>query len=463
MMVLGDAAVTASTSVRIVSECALDADAARRRGGDDDILTRLCAALPPARRVLQVGTDPRLAREYLQRHPGSQWQLHPDLGQPLDTATQHRFDLIVVDVALQRLADPLRLLRELSQLAAGPDAALFVHSVNAAHMDMFARLVEADLSAEPASPTDVLHRRHDSLSSVFKLLMDAGWMPSLQDQIAEEPGDPAITAAALAMADALGVPRRTAARTLRMRRLVIQARRTFADAAEDRGPASFSVVVPTTRDQQLRLNVVQSPGLREVNARIVSVRGASSPARALDDALPQCDRDWVLLCHQDVYFPVGFGHRLNALLASIPEPERDQTLIGFIGVGVNARADGVEPAGFVIDRMSRAEHAASDKVLSIDELAIVVSRRSVHRIDPAIGWHLWATDLCLTSIAVHRRFPRIVRLPLFHNSLNDFVLPSAFHESAARLWAKHSAFGPIPTLCGTIDETFLAEHGRAAT
>jgi hypothetical protein len=95
-------------------------------------------------------------------------------------------------------------------------------------------------------------------------------------------------------------------------------------------------------------------------------------------------------------------------------------------------------------------------VVSIDELAIVVARDSLHRIDPALGWHLWATDLCLESIGRHRVFPRIVRLPLFHNSSNDHRLPAAFHTSAALLAAKHPEFGAIATLCGTIDAAFLS-------
>jgi hypothetical protein len=88
-------------------------------------------------------------------------------------------------------------------------------------------------------------------------------------------------------------------------------------------------------------------------------------------------------------------------------------------------------------------------VLSIDELAIVVARDSIHRIDSALGWHLWATDLCLTMICTHGVFPRIVRLPVFHNSSNDYVLPTSFADAAATLRRKFPEFGPIHTLCGT--------------
>jgi hypothetical protein len=116
----------------------------------------------------------------------------------------------------------------------------------------------------------------------------------------------------------------------------------------------------------------------------------------------------------------------------------------------------------VIDRLHRASHPASDAVLSIDELAIVVARESIHRIDPALGWHLWATDLCLTAVCQQHVFPRVVRLPLFHNSVTDYHLPPAFIAAAAVLAQKHANFGSIPTLCGTIDESFFSKHGRPA-
>jgi hypothetical protein len=43
-----------------------------------------------------------------------------------------------------------------------------------------------------------------------------------------------------------------------------------------------------------------------------------------------------------------------------------------------------------------------------------------------------------------------MRVPLFHNSCNDGVLPPAFHQSAGTLLAKYSALKSIPTLCGTL-------------
>jgi SAM-dependent methyltransferase len=236
-------------------------------------------------------------------------------------------------------------------------------------------------------------------------------------------------------------------------RVVVSARPVFAPAAGDaptlRG--RVAVVVPCTRQDQFEANVQRSPGLLEFDARIVQVWDAASPADAVEQALPHCaGAEWILLCHQDVYFAKGFAAHLASVLDDIAPAQRRHVLVGFAGLGVDDRGV-VAPAGFVIDRLHCFDHEASLRAVSIDELALVFAADSVHRIDPALGWHLWATDLCLSAITQHRVFPRIVRAPLFHNSENDHTLPDAFHASARVLAAKHAAWGPIATLCGTIE------------
>ncbi len=426
----------------------------RAQRGFDPLLLN---ALPGARRVLAFACSDDLARAYRQLHPTAQWH-HADDGASLFRIGSH-CDLIVLGQGLGRHDEARAFLQSLDRLASA-DASLVLQLENGATLSTIERVIEADLS-EPlmAGADDV---RTHSPASVYKLLMDAGWMPTLAGRRDVEPTSAGIADAALSIADLLDIPRGTARRTLSIDQFVLSAKRPFAAAPTTHAVANFTVVVPTNRERQLRLNIEQSPGLREVDARIVSCRHAHDAAEALQKALPSCEADWVLLCHQDVYFPSGFGQRLHALLASIPAADRQRALIGFVGMGVNAGTHSFEPAGFVIDRMHAADHPASDKAVSIDELAIVISRDSIHRIDPALGWHLWGTDLCLTAICQHQVFPRIVRLPLFHNSVTDYQLPPAFIASAALLAKKHAGFGPIPTLCGMIDETFFLKHGCPA-
>ena len=409
---------------------------------------QLLDRLPVAERVLQVGEDTDLAAAYRQRHPSAAWRSFDPRAQR--TELRGSCDLIVVSDGLQGFPDPQRLLRDLAELAA-PGATLFVSGANAAQWSALQRLIETDLThaGEGVWGSGTLHQY--SPSSLFKLLLNAGWMPHLAGAVHAGPRSAAVHDAAMAIAEAAGVPRATAERTLDMQHLIVEATRGFDSLPREAGAARFTVVVPTTRSDQLRLNVAASPGLAEVQARIITCTGAANPAQAMSEALPHCDSDWVLFCHQDIFFPSGFGEQLNALLATVRPDQRDQTLIGFAGMAINASADGFSQAGFVIDRLHRFDHPASERALSIDELAIVISRRSVHRIDPDIGWHLWATELCLASICTHQVFPRIVRLPLFHNSLNDHRLPQAFHRSAQYLAAKYPSFGPIHTLCGVIE------------
>ncbi|MFN9748681.1 MAG: hypothetical protein ACK53K_07045 [Burkholderiales bacterium] len=395
---------------------------------------RLLAALPSANRVLEIGRpDSRLGAAYVEQNPAAQWLLADPATLP---TVEGSFDLLVLSHGLP----PIEVL-DAASARLSPGANLFAVIDNAASWSGLAQLIEGDVDAlaSPLSP-----------ASAYKHLLDAGWMPTLVDQHPGLPPTAMLAAAAAPLIDALGVPRRTADRTLGMARVIVQAVRGFDDAPRRAGAALFSVVVPTTRETQLRANVERSPGLHEVRAQVISYRGASSPAEALSQSLAHCNNDWVLFCHQDVYFPRGFGEQLNAVLADVPAEARASALFGFIGMGVNRSTLACEPAGFVIDRLHRADHAPSDAVLSIDELAIVVARESVHCIDPALGWHLWATDLCLAAVCTHKMFPRIVRLPLFHNSSNDYMLPAAFHEAAAKLKRKYPDFGAIHTLCGTL-------------
>ncbi|MCG3189077.1 MAG: hypothetical protein LKCHEGNO_01320 [Burkholderiaceae bacterium] len=427
---------------------------------------KLRSSLPAAARVLAWHRDAGLRQAYQIEHPASEWQSFDDEGSLRDCSGV--FDLIVLGQGLDPFDDPAAVLKALRSRAHARTA-LALNLAHDASLAMLQRFVEADLTDSADGPLAGRPLRHRSLASATKLLMDAGWMPTLADAVWDEPRHDAVAQSALALAAAVGVPAATAQRQWRMQRAIVHASAPFDDTAQPgEAPvrpdqASIAVVVPTTRDAQLRVNVECSPGLQEIGARVISVRRAGSAADALQHALPHLHEDWVLLCHQDVYFARGFGKRLAALLAGIQAPQRPRTLIGFAGIAVNASTNGYEHAGFVIDRTHRFDNPGSDTATSIDELALVLPRESPLRIDSTLGWHLWATDLCLQAICTHRFFPRIVRLPLFHNSHTDHTLPAAFHRSAASLCAKYSDFGPIHTLCGVIDEASLARSRSPAT
>lgn len=211
----------------------------------------------------------------------------------------------------------------------------------------------------------------------------------------------------------------------------------------------FSVIVPINRPTQFNLNVARSPGLAEVGVDVVPVAGAGSAAEALEIGKAHAKHDWIVFCHQDVYFPRGSGYLISGLLSSIADSERSGRLIGFAGLIADLQGQ-ARYAGLVIDRVARFDHCiAGGGVVSLDEFAIVLSRHSRHRIDGTLGWHGWATDLCLTAAREGwGAGVTVERVPLYHNSFNDSKLPEAFHASIRKLQDKFPEIHQIRTLNG---------------
>lgn len=90
-------------------------------------------------------------------------------------------------------------------------------------------------------------------------------------------------------------------------------------------------------------------------------------------------------------------------------------------------------------------------VISLDEFAIIINKNAAVEIDPALGWHTWATDLCLQAyLRDDVKNAVIIAAVLFHNSWNDYVLGESYIESAKILKNKYPLINRIETLCGTI-------------
>jgi hypothetical protein len=253
-----------------------------------------------------------------------------------------------------------------------------------------------------------------------KLLMDAGWLPHVTRQ-----GELTL----------------------------IDAQRLVPDAPHSTGTARFSVVIDSSDEACLQRNADASPGLREVGARVIACTGAEGPAEALAGALPHCEAEWVMVCRDDIYFPAGFGHRLNEALATIPDNERRHALIGLAGIAVDQAGQRYVRAGCVVEGARLSDHPASKTVVSLDDLAVVIARDSIHRINPSQGRTLWATELSLAAICTHRLFPQVLRLPVYLDRDRPASSTAALQEAAARLRSRYPAFGPIPTRYGTFGDS----------
>ncbi len=431
----------------------------------DGLNLKLLAAIPEdARHVLELGcANGRLGRRYKELHPRARWHGVDLSAEAVAAATPHLdrvtqmnldepdlpalgqgYDAIVIGDLLEHLRQPGRLLQTLHAISR-PDATIVCCVPNMGHLSVLERLVAGDISYDSAGLLDETHTRFFTQASAGKLFLDAGWLPDLHDQYRAEPPRTEFYGHILQAAQALGVPPATAGQNFGLYQMVLRCRKWTPAPATAGAP--FSVIVPVNRPWQFELNIARSPGLAEVGAQVIPVVGAGSAAEAYAQGAAQARHPWRVMAHQDVYFPRGSGHALAAELARLDASGRSGAPIGF--AGLESRPGHQAMAGLVLDRCRMFDHPASQQAASLDELAIVLHEKSRLAIDPALGWHLWATDLCLQAEALTgRQIAQVLRIPLFHNSTNDAVLPAAFHQSVARLFDKHPRCTQVSTLCG---------------
>ncbi|MEN9417831.1 MAG: hypothetical protein RI988_1451 [Pseudomonadota bacterium] len=447
----------------------------------DGLNQKLLEAIPAhAQRVLELGcANGRLGQAFKRTHPATQWWgvdvshdalgvaaqhldrvFHLNLDQADLTLLEGGFDVVVIGDLLEHLQDPGRLLEALYDLTA-PGARIVCCLPNMSHASVVQRLVAGDITYDDMGLLDRTHTHFYSPASAFKLFLDAGWLPHLQDSYRVEPAATAFTSHLVQAAQALGVPAATALRNLGLYQMVLSCEKWAMQGLGGPGAmAPFSVIVPVNRAWQHELNIAKSPGLREVDADVVVVQGAGSAAAAYEAGSARARHPWRLMVHQDVYLPRGSGLAIARQLAALQASADHRVPVGFAGLKSVSAADpfAVGYAGLVIDRTNRFDHGAADGAVSFDEFAVALHADCRARPDATLGWHLWGTDLCLQAMReAGRPVGRILSAPLFHNSTNDYNLPEAFYASAQTLLEKYPQLSRIPTLCGAVTRRTASE------
>lgn len=443
------------------------AEDASTPASSEQLLAKVVAKLPAVGSVLEIGCgDGSLGARYKALHPQASWTgvdadievltraagrldavIHHDADADVPLPVREQYDLIVFGAIFAQVRDPLRFLARIDRLCHGQS--LIVCAVpNMSHHILIEQLLIGDLHHDAAHVPSDHGFRLFSPRSLVKLFLDGGWLPQLVDCTAYAADSPALPFLMQA-AQALGCPTKTAVRNLALDQLVFECRPAPRAAPAPDAPARFSVVVPVTNRMQLDLNVLCSPGLRETGCEVIRVENAQSAGAAFRDGAARARQPWVLYCHQDVYLPRGSGAMLNRLIEELEAGGSPDPVVGFAGIGIESGGT-LRYAGLCIDRLDRFDHPASDSAVSLDEFAVLLRRDTRHRIDPALGWHLWATDLCLQAYFADRRSARIVRIPVYHNSFNDHIHGEAFHASVRTLKAKYPQYKKIATIAAGV-------------
>jgi len=194
--VFPDAVSSVVTAQRIV----LSSGRVGHNGDGPGVNERLYAAIPKAAKVLELGCGGGLLGErYKREHPGTHWVGVDVSGEALQLAATRLdathcvdldvamldnvgsdYDCVVMGNLLEQLKYPERLLEQLKAITVA-EVALVMCVPNMSHISVLERLIMGDISYDDAGLLDRRQLRFYSCSSLFKLLLDCGWLPQLKN------------------------------------------------------------------------------------------------------------------------------------------------------------------------------------------------------------------------------------------------------------------------------------------
>lgn len=164
--------------------------------------------------------------------------------------------------------------------------------------------------------------------------------------------------------------------------------------------SDFLFVSAVSSFDTVRERLLQSPCLAPGRRPLVLRWNAASAAQAFNSVMDACpSQEWVVWVHQDVVLPEGWD---GLFLQALEQAEQKLGRLAVVGAyGVTGAGSQAVHAGHVLDRghVLRGPAPLPCLVDSLDELLVAVRSDSGLRMDPALGWDFYATDLVLQAQA----------------------------------------------------------------
>lgn len=189
--------------------------------------------------------------------------------------------------------------------------------------------------------------------------------------------------------------------------------------------------------------LLSSPDLGS-DRKVTTIRGDKSASELYSRFLMNSTADYVVLCHQDVYFPKGW---FDSALKTIHLVETNYETFGIIGIaGCNTNG---EFRGTLwsngIDRMLNEGPATPELAQSLDEVVIIVNRRAGQIFDENFpGYHLYATD-AVQNCRKQGFECFVANLPIIHMDTKKLGLGKSYWRSYKYLSKKWQSILPIRT------------------
>jgi SAM-dependent methyltransferase len=398
----------------------------------------------PSRYVAGVEQDPDAAQAARQRLD-EVFVLDAQAGTP--PIEPGSLDCILFGDVLEHLVDPEDVLRRYRELLA-PDGLVLASVPNIQHFSIVKSLLRGDFMYQPAGLLDATHLRFFTYMSFAKLMLDAGFLPRLEDRIRSGEAQHFVDAAAPLLTHCRVHPD-LALEPLDTFQYIVGGSK-LPDAPGGFAAAPVTFVACVNDDDQLESNLLRSPCLDPGTPHeLILMRRQASAADGFNIALEKAQYDLVVFVQQDIYLPRGWDSRF---VEQFRVAEERLGPLGVAGVfGYSFGPEGKRDFGRVLDRQTLYDIPASLPAPAdgLDEIVLAVRRDTPLRFDPSLGFHLYGADLCLGS----RRFGlpvAVLDAPCLHNSLFAY-LPPAFHAARERLLAKWPDVRPLHSSMGRLD------------
>jgi len=356
-------------------------------------------------------------------------------------------DCVVFGDVLEHLYDPEAILRRARQLLA-PDGLVLVCVPNISHHSIVKALLRGDPMYQPSGLLDATHIRFFSHATFIKMLLDVGFVPELVDNI-DSGGSEHVLPAAMPLLEYFRVPPARAVQSLSSYQYIFAAR-PLPDVDLESPVTPITFVVCVNDEDQLNSNLMRSPCLWPGTPHeVLAYRDQRSAADGLDAGLKEAANELVVLVHQDVYLPLGWDRRF---LEQLEQAEREFGPVGVVGVyGIRYRDGEPTHYGRAVDRFWLLERGGPFPAVvdGLDEIVLAVRRDSGLHADPALGFHLYGTDLCL-SAAEAGLTNVVVDALAYHNSLFG-DLDRSYHLAREALLRKWPDVRPLHTCMGQAD------------
>jgi hypothetical protein len=177
----------------------------------------------------------------------------------------------------------------------------------------------------------------------------------------------------------------------------------MTNTADIKPAGELVFVTGVSRLDVLGRYLCQSPCIKSGRRRLVAYFNTSSAANAFNAAMDGIPADasstWLVWVHQDVLLPDNWDERF---LDALRMAQQENPAIAVAGVyGVAGAPANARRAGHVLDRGLLLQEPARlpCAVDSLDELLFAVRADTRLKLDPAMGFDFYATDLVLEAQA----------------------------------------------------------------